>query len=90
MKRTVEELSAIIDGLDLDDETKISLMEDISDSVQGDAEDVQRQLDEISGKYIELQARYKARFTEGRDPDEGPDPDEKEEEDDIVIDVKEI
>lgn len=86
MKKTAEEIIARVNDLDLDDEIKIELMEDITDSVNDADPEAESRYTELEAKYTDLQERYKARFMEGMDP-EDKDPDEEDTE---VIDIKEI
>lgn len=94
MKLSKEELSAKINDLDIDEEVKISLLEDIADSVDVETEPQENgELEELKIKYESLRERYKERFLKGSDEteekeDEEKDDDELKEEE--VIDVKEI
>ena len=96
MKISKEELSAKINELPIDDEVKISLMEDIADSFEiTETEDKTGELEELKIKYDALKEKYKERFLKGdevleeekKEEDETEDEELKEEE---VIDVKEI
>lgn len=87
MKKTAEEIIARVNDLDLDDEIKIELMEDITDSFNDADPEAEARYTELEAKYNDLQARYKARFMEGKDPE---DKDPEDEEDAGVIDIKEI
>lgn len=93
-KLTKEELSAKIDGLEIDDDIKISLMEDISDSISPDeSEELTALKDEIERtkeELIELKAKYKERFLKAVDSTEKEDEEKEELEEKEVIDVKEI
>lgn len=92
-KYSAEELSSRINDLELDDEVKISLMEDITDSVSADdSEELASLKDELEKKASELEdlkEKYKARFLKAVDTDEK---DEKKEdlEEKEVIDIKEL
>lgn len=90
MKLSKEELSAKINELDIDEEVKISLLEDIADSVDVETEPQENgELEELKIKYESLRERYKERFLKGSDEtEEKEDDDELKEEE--VIDVKEI
>lgn len=89
MKLSKEELSAKINELDIDEEVKISLLEDIADSVDVEAEPQENgELEELKIKYESLRERYKERFLKGSDETEEKEDDELKEEE--VIDVKEI
>jgi hypothetical protein len=97
MKLSKEELSAKINDLDIDEEMKVSLMEDIADSIEDSVETEPQEngeLEELKIKYESLREKYKERFLKGSDETEEKE-DEKDEEDDElkeeeVIDVKEI
>lgn len=93
-KLTKEELSARIDGLEIDEDVKISLMEDISDSISSEESeelaslraDIETKVAEIE----ELKRKYKERFMSAVEEkeevyEETPEVEEKE-----VIDIKEI
>lgn len=94
MKLSKEELSAKINDLDIDEEIKVSLMEDIADSIEGGVETEDNgEFEELKIKYESLREKYKERFLKGNDEteekeDEEKDDDELKEEE--VIDVKEI
>ena len=94
MKLSKEELSAKINDLDIDEEIKVSLMEDIADSIEGGVETEDNgELEELKIKYESLREKYKERFLKGNDETEEKkkkkkDDDELKEEE--VIDVKEI
>lgn len=93
MKLSKEELIEKINSLGIDDEIKISLMEDISDSVDNGAEPDNTELEELKAKYEELKEKYKARFLEGSEEKNEEKEDEQEEDElkeEEVIDVKEI
>ena len=87
MKKTAEEIIARVNDLELDDEIKIELMEDITDSVNDADPEAEARYTELEAKYKDLRDRYKARFMEGKDPE---DKDPEDEEDIEVIDIKEI
>ena len=96
MKLSKEELSAKINDLDIDEEVKISLLEDIADSVDVEAEPQENgELEELKIKYESLREKYKERFLKGSDETEEKEDETEEKEDDElkeeeVIDVKEI
>lgn len=95
MKLSKEELSAKINELDIDEEVKISLLEDIADSVDVEAEPQENgELEELKIKYESLREKYKERFLKGSDETEEKEDEEKEDDDELkeeeVIDVKEI
>ena len=93
-KYSAEELSSRINDLELDDDVKISLMEDITDSVSPDESEelanLKAETEKAHAEYEELKEKYKARFLKAVESDE----EEKEEQEDLeekeVIDVKEL
>lgn len=95
LKLSKEELKKKIDEVIENDDLKISLLEDIEDSidVQDDVEKVEKSAyDELEVKYEELKTKYKDRFLESDEKKE--DVEEKEENEELkeeeVIDVQEI
>ena len=96
MKLSKEDLKKKITEVVGDEETQISLLEDIEDSfVEPDEVDTVEKTtyDELETKYKDLQEKYKQRFLKGDDKkdaeDKKEDVDEELEEKD-VIDIKEI
>ena len=94
MKLSKEELSAKINDLEIDEEIKVSLMEDIADSIEGSTEATDGgELEELKIKYEALRDKYKERFLKGNDETEEEKEEETEDEElkeEEVIDVKEI
>lgn len=93
-KYSKEELSNRINELELDDDVKISLMEDITDSMTTEESDelstLKAELEKKSAELEELKEKYKSRFLKAVEVDEEA-PEEKEElEEKEVIDIKEI
>lgn len=66
MKLSKEELISKINGLEIDDNVKIELMEDVTDSMEVAPEVDNRELEEVKTKYEELKTKYKERFLKGR------------------------
>ena len=94
-KYSAEELSSRINELELDDEVKISLMEDITDSVSPDESEelagIKAELEKAKADYEELKEKYKARFLKAVESDEEEKDDTQEDlEEKEVIDVKEL
>ena len=96
MKLSKEELKKKIADVVEDEDTQISLLEDIEDSfVEPDESDKvdKTDYDELESKYKDLQEKYKQRFLAGDDQkdveDKKEDVDEELEEKE-VIDIKEI
>ena len=92
-KYSAEELSSRINDLELDDDVKISLMEDITDSVSPDESEelasLKAELEKAKADYEELKEKYKARFLQAVETEEEEVKDEDLEEKE-VIDVKEL
>ena len=92
-KYSAEELSSRINELELDDDVKISLMEDITDSVSPDESEelagLKAEIEKAHADLEELKEKYKSRFLKAVESDE-----EKEDTEDLeekeVIDVKEL
>ena len=95
-KYSAEELSSRINELELDDDVKISLMEDITDSISpAESEElaaIKAEIEKKDAEIEELKEKYKARFLkdeevkeEVKEEVEDEDLEEKE-----VIDIKEI
>ena len=93
-KYSAEELSSRINELELDDDVKISLMEDITDSVCPDESEelalVKAELEKAKADYEELKEKYKARFLKAVESDEEEKEDTEDLEEKEVIDVKEL
>ena len=93
-KYSAEELSSRINDLELDDEVKISLMEDITDSVSPDESEelanLKAEIEKAKADYEELKEKYKARFLKAVESDEEEKEDTEDLEEKEVIDVKEL
>ena len=86
MKLSKEDFKKKVNEMEIDDETKIELLEDIEDSF--DVEINNTELEEIKAKYEELKEKYKARFL---DSDSKEDENEKEEVKEVEeVDIEEI
>lgn len=104
MKLSKEELKEKVSNLEIDDELKIGLLEDIEDSFENQVEDDSRvsreEYDDMSMKYEDMKKRYIERFLSKEEVAELEDAKEKIEEvlDDSVeveeepevIDIEEI
>ena len=92
MKLSKEELLQKINEKVMDEDVKIELLEDITDSFEVSEEPKEdERVKELEEKYASLMEKYKERFLKG---EEKEDDEEKEDEEEIkeeeVIDVKEI
>lgn len=95
MKLSKEELKKKIDEVISDEDLKISLLEDIEDSMEvaDDTEKVEKSAyDDVVTKYEELKTKYKERFLNGDESETKEETEEEtsEDEEKEVIDVKEI
>ena len=93
-KYSAEELSARINDLELDDDVKISLMEDITDSLtpeeNSELDSIKAELDSVKAEYDSLKEKYKARFLTATEEVKEEKPEDEELEEKEVIDIKEI
>ncbi len=91
MKLSKDELIAKINDKVMDEDVKIELMEDITDSVETEGstneEDKQR-IEELETKYKDLQEKYKERFLNSNTKEDKEEMIDNEEE--KTIDIKEI
>ena len=97
MKLSKKELMQRVSDLIEDDEIKISVLEDMEDSItdEGNIDQVidnsmQKEYEELKWKYEDLKTRYKDRFLKGSEETEKEDIDESEETEKEVVDIKEI
>lgn len=94
MKLSKDELIAKINEKVMDEDVKIELMEDITDSVETEGstneEDKQR-IEELETKYKDLQEKYKERFLNSNTKEDKEDKEEMiDKEEEKTIDIKEI
>jgi hypothetical protein len=86
MKLSKEDFKKKVNEMEIDDEKKIELLEDIEDSFEVESDNTE--LEEIKAKYEELKEKYKARFL---DSDSKEEEEEKEEVKEVEeVDVEEI
>lgn len=92
MKLSKDDLISKINEKVMDEDVKIELMEDITDSVEAEGstneEDKQR-IEELETKYKDLQEKYKERFLKSDNKDNETE-EIKTEDEEKEIDVKEI
>lgn len=92
-KLSKEELSKRINDLEIDDDLKISLMEDIADSITDESEEIgklQEDVTRLTNENADLRERYKSRFFETSDYESPEEKVKDEVKDEEVIDIKEI
>lgn len=97
MKLTKKELMQRVSDLIEDDEIKISVLEDMEDSISDEGnvdqvvdESMKRDYEDLKWKYEDLKTRYKDRFLKGSEEPEKEDIDDSEETEKEVVDIKEI
>ena len=90
MKLSKEELISKINDLEIDDNVKIELMEDVTDSMEVAQEVDNSEIEEIKTKYEELKTKYKERFLKGDEKEDSEKEESDEMEEKEVVDVKEI
>ena len=102
MQRSKEELKEKINELDIDDDKKIELLEDIEDSMEvkkeseeekDEAEKIEKaEYERVIRERDEIKQKYKDRFLQGEVTPESHEEDEDvmEEKIEEIIDVKEI
>ena len=79
MKLSKEELKQKINNLAVDDDVKITLLEDVEDSFET-TEDNSEELTALQTKYEELKEKYKSRFLKGEEKEDTEDTEENVEE----------
>lgn len=96
MKKTLDELLNDVKAVEMSDDVRVKLLEDLSDSFQPSESTVDLEnfvdkstYDELSKNYNDLQQRYISRFGE-KVAEEPKDSDEELLKDKTVIDVKEV
>lgn len=93
MKMSKEEFITYVDGLEIDEDKKIELMENISDSFEEfDDTEYKKIIEEKDGKIEEIRKKYKERFMEKIDDkiDDKIEDIKDDDEEEKVIDIKEI
>lgn len=93
MKLSKDELIQKINDKVMDEDVKIELMEDITDSFEVTSEEPKEdeRVAELEEKYKNLQEKYKERFLKGSEEvTETEEEEETEEKQEEVVDIKEI
>lgn len=92
MKLSKEELKQKITEVIEDEDTQISLLEDIEDSFIDNSETVEKQAyDDLKIKYDDLKSKYKERFLKGEEmPEDNTEEDDEGMKKEEVVDIKEI
>lgn len=96
MKKTLDELLNDVKSIEMNDDIRVKLLEDLSDSFEPGESTVdlekfvdKSEFDELTNNYNDLQKRYIARFGE-KVVEEPKDSDEELLKDKTVIDIKEV
>lgn len=88
MKLEKEKLIEKINSLEIEDDIKIPLLEDVTDSIEVETEE-KGKIEELQTKYDELKEKYKERFMKGtEEKEEKEDTEELKEKE--IIDIREI
>lgn len=92
MKLSKDELIQKINEKVMDEDVKIELMEDITDSFEVTSEEPKEdeRVAELEEKYKNLQEKYKERFLKGSEEVTETEEEETEEKQEEVVDIKEI
>lgn len=88
-KMTREDYQKRLNDLEIDNDVKTSLMEDLADSWVDEVEEIgklQEEITRVKGEYDSLNEKYRTRFFESDDKEKKEDIKEEKE----VIDIKEI
>lgn len=86
MKLTLEEFKKKVNDYDIDEDIKVTLLEDLEDSFNNnESEDVC-----YKEKYIEMRERYKNRFLNSEEIEDVDDTDRDVDGDIVIVDIKEI
>ena len=85
MKLTLDEFKKKVDDYDIDEDIKVTLLEDLEDSFRNnESEDIS-----YKDKYLEMRERYKKRFLESEEINATELTDDNDD-NSVIVDVKEI
>ena len=93
MKLSKDELISKINGLEIDDNVKIELMEDVTDSMEVVPEVDNTEIERLKAENENLRTKYKERFLKGdetKEEEKEEKKDDEELEEKEIIDIKEI
>lgn len=87
MKLTLEEFKEKVNDYDIDEDIKITLLEDLTDSFSDleSGDDIK-----YKEKYIEMRERYKRRFLDSEEIEDTELTDRDIDDNSVIVDVKEI
>lgn len=87
MKLTLEEFKEKVNDYDIDEDIKVTLLEDLTDSFTEleSGDDIK-----YKEKYIEMRERYKRRFLDSEEIEDTELTDRDIDDNSVIVDVKEI
>lgn len=87
MKLTLEEFKEKVNNYDIDEDIKVTLLEDLTDSFSDleSGDDIK-----YKEKYIEMRERYKRRFLDSEEIEDTELTDRDIDDESVIVDVKEI
>ena len=87
MKLTLDEFKEKVNDYDIDEDIKVTLLEDLTDSFSDleSGDDIK-----YKEKYIEMRERYKRRFLDSEDIEDTELTDRDIDDNSVIVDVKEI
>lgn len=87
MKLTLEEFKEKVNDYDIDEDIKVTLLEDLTDSFSSleSGDDIK-----YKEKYIEMRERYKRRFLDSEEIEDTELTDRDIDDNSVIVDVKEI
>lgn len=87
MKLTLEEFKEKVNNYDIDEDIKVTLLEDLTDSFSDleSGDDIK-----YKEKYIEMRERYKRRFLDSEEIDDTELTDRDIDDNSVIVDIKEI
>lgn len=87
MKLTLEEFKEKVNNYDIDEDIKVTLLEDLTDSFSDleSGDDIK-----YKEKYIEMRERYKRRFLDSEEIEDTELTDSDIDDNSVIVDIKEI
>lgn len=87
MKLTLEEFKEKVNNYDIDEDIKVTLLEDLTDSFSDleSGDDIN-----YKEKYIEMRERYKRRFLDSEEIEDTELTDRDIDDNSVIVDIKEI
>lgn len=87
MKLTLEEFNEKVNNYDIDEDIKVTLLEDLTDSFSDleSGDDIK-----YKEKYIEMRERYKRRFLDSEEIEDTELTDREIDDNSVIVDIKEI